>query len=179
MNPSQSFGSSVRGSNRGGYNDNVPEGYELGQIQQFTPEQNRLMKSLYPHLGEGSNLSRLASGDQSFFDEIEAPALRQFAGLQGNLASRFSAGGMGGRHSSGFQNAAGAQASDFALQLQSQRQGLTRQALNDLMGMSNQLLNQRPYERTLSEKPREWWEAPLTGFAQGAGEGVSKALLGG
>jgi hypothetical protein len=155
----------------------LPSGYKVGQLQNFTPEQMQLFQQQFSHVGPESYLSKLASGDQSFFNEIEAPAHRQFQGAQGQLASRFSGMGMGGRKSSGFQNEATAGASNFAEQLQSQRQGLQRQAIQDLMGMSNTLLGQRPYESFLYEKPKKQsgW-----GGAIGAGVGgLGGFLLGG
>ena len=116
--------------------DKVPSGYKKGQLQQFTPEQMELFKSLFSQLGPDSYLSKLAGGDQSMFEEMEAPALRQFSELQGGLASRFSGMGMGGRKSSGFQNTTNQAASNFAQDLASRRQSLQQQAIKDLMGMS-------------------------------------------
>jgi hypothetical protein len=153
--------------------DKIPRGYKTGQLQQFTPEQMELLSSLFPHVGPESFLARLAGGDESLFDEIEAPALRQFSGIQGNLASRFSNMGMGARRSSGFQNTSNAAASDFAQQLQSQRQGLQRQAIQDLRGFSESLLNQKPYERFLVEK------APKQGTDWGAIGELGGGILGG
>lgn len=159
--------------------DNIPEGFEAGSIQQFTPEQMKLFRRSIKSVGKNSYLSRLAGGDQSMFAEMEAPAHRQFQGQLGNLASRFSQQGMGSRHSSGFQNQATAASSNFQQDLQSRRQGLQRQAIMDLNEISQQLMGQRPRERTLTEKPAEWWEAPLAAFAGGAGQGASMALAGG
>jgi len=122
------------------------------RFQQFTPEQMELFQSLFGQLGPDSFLGRLAGGDQSMFEEMERPALKQFSGLQGNLASRFSGMGMGARNSSGFQNTMNQASQDFAGQLQSQRMGLQQQAIKDLMGMSSNLLGQQPYG--LSETPR-------------------------
>lgn len=157
----------------------IPSGYRQSQISNFTPEQEQLFQQSFGHLGEDSYLSRLAGGDQSFFDEMEAPAKRQFSGQMGNLASRFSGKGTGGRHSSGFQNEMTSAGSNFSQDLQANRQSLQRQALQDLMGFSNQLLNQRPYETKLVQKQQQQsgtskW-APLVGGAIGAGVG----LLGG
>jgi len=106
---------------------------------------------------------------------MEAPAMRQFAGLQGNLASRFSGMGMGGRKSSGFQNTANQATSDFAQQLQSRRMDLQRQAIKDLHGMGNELLGQRPYENFLTqdqEKKKPMWQQILSGALPLAGAGV-------
>lgn len=138
----------------GGMSGNkVPKGYQLGQIQQFTPEQMQLFQSLFSHLGPDSYLARLAGGDESLFGEIEAPALRQFSGIQGNIASRFSGMGTGARRSSGFQNTMNQASSDFAQDLQSKRQGLQQEALRNLFGLSSELFSQRPYEQFLTEKP--------------------------
>ena len=87
----------MRGSsNTGGMKDKIPKGYRTGQIQQFTPEMMDLFKQLFSHVGPDSFLSKLASGDEETFNQIERPALKQFAGLQGGLASRFSQGGGSG-----------------------------------------------------------------------------------
>lgn len=163
-------GGNVGGTSTGKYSgDKLPSGYKAGQMGQFTPEQLQLFQSLFSHVGPESFLSKLAGGDQGSFEEMERPALRQFGALQGNLASRFSGMGMGARRSSGFQNAASGQASNFAQQLQSQRQGLQKQALEDLLGMSGQLLGQRPSERFLQEKEKSFWEKLLGAGIRGAG----------
>lgn len=126
-------------------------GHKVAQLQQYTPQQMQLFQDLFQHLSPDSYTARLAGGDQSLFNEMEAPALRQFSELQGNLASRFSERGTGGRHSSGFQNTMSAAGSNFAQELQSRRQELQRNALQDLMSMSSSLLGQRPYEQFLVE----------------------------
>ena len=159
--------------------DQIPSGYRKAQLQQFTPEQMKLFSQMFSHLSPDSYTSRLASGDQGMFDEIEAPALKQFSALQGNIASRFSGMGSGARRSSGFQNSMNQAGADFAGQLQSQRQGLQRQAIQDLMNMSGQLLNQRPWETGLAEKRQK---APsfleqvggtfANSFAESAGKGA-------
>lgn len=135
-----------------GFGQKIPSGYKAGRLQQFSPEQMQLFSQLFSNVSPDSYLSRLAGGDQSLFDEMERPALRQFGALQGNIASRFSGMGSGARRSSGFQNAMNAASSDFAQQLQSNRQNLQQQAIKDLMGLSQSLLNQRPYESFLTKK---------------------------
>lgn len=153
---SSSTGFNPTTTNTGKTKEKIPSGFKKGTLQQFTPEQMELFQQLFGHLGPDSFLSKLAGGDQGMFDEIEAPALRQFSELQGNLASRFSGmGGLGARRSSGFKNTLNSAASNFAQQLQSQRQGLQQQALQDLMGMSNQLLGQRPQENFLVQKQQK------------------------
>lgn len=145
---------SMGASPSGRVGNKIPSGYKLGQIQQFDPKQMQLYNQQFANVGPQSYLSRLAGGDQELFNQIEAPAMRQFNELQGGLASRFSGMGMGGRRSSGFQNLASQASSDFASQLQANRQNLQRQALMDLMNLSGSLLNQRPYEQFLVQKQR-------------------------
>lgn len=154
----------------------IPRGYERGQLGQFSPEQMQLFQQLFSHVGPDSFLSRLASGDQSQFEQLEAPAHRQFQGQLGQLASRFSGMGMGGRRSSGFQNTATAAASNFSQDLASRRLGLQQQAISELMGLGNQLLGQRPYEQFLTEKPQSFLKSLLSGLAPGLSQGFGSAL---
>ena len=128
----------------------APSGYNLTKISNYTPEQTDLMQSLFSHVSPGSYTSRLASGDPEIFKQIEAPALRQFQELQGQLGSRFSGMGSGARNSSGFKLASNAATSNFAQDLQSRRHDLQHQAIQELMGMSQQLLSNRPFENVLT-----------------------------
>jgi hypothetical protein len=140
----------------------------------------QLFQQLFSHVGPESYLSRLAQGDEEAFGETEAPALRQFGALQGNLASRFSGmGGLGARKSSGFQNTANAAASDFAQDLQGKRQGLQQQAIKDLMGLSSNLLGQRPFEQFLTEKKPSFLQSILGSLGGMAGQAGGAAASGG
>lgn len=161
-----------------GSGNKIPSGYKRGQLQQFTPEQMDLFQSLFGHVGPGSYLSKLAAGDESLFGEMEAPALRQFSGLQGQLASRFSGMGTGARRSSGFQNTANQASSDFAQDLQSRRQELQRQAIGDLMGMSSNLLSQRPNEQFLVPKNKSFLESLFGNLSSGLGQGIGEGISG-
>lgn len=157
----------LRGATGGSIGNKIPKGYQQGQLQQFTPEQMQLFQSLFSHVMPGSSLSGLAGGDEEAFGQMEAPALRQFGQLQGNLASRFSGmGGLGARKSSGFQNTMNQASSDFAQDLQSKRQGLQRQSLMDLMNISGSLLGQRPYDQFLTPKQPSFLEQLLGGLGQ-------------
>jgi hypothetical protein len=153
----------------------IPKGYEHVQMQNFTPEMMQLFQQLFGNLGPDSFLSKLAGGDQATFDKLEAPALQQFQGLQGQTASRFSGMGTGAQHSSGFKNTMNQASSDFAQQLQSNRIGLQQGALQQLHELSNSLLQQRPYEQGLVEKQGSGWmkflESILGGAAGGFGQG--------
>jgi hypothetical protein len=158
----------------------IPKGYKASQLAQMTPEQMQLLQQRIGELGPDSYLAKLAGGDQSIFNQIEAPAMQQFSALQGGMASRFSGGGgqaqggLSSRRSSGFQNSIGEAGSTFAMQLQAQRQQLQQQAIRDLQGLSGQLLGQRPYETSLVEKQQKGaggWGA-VGGAVLGGGAGL-------
>jgi hypothetical protein len=159
------------------FNDKT-KGYKTGYVDQYTPEQHELLARGIENVGPDSTTARMAAGDESMFNQIEAPALKQFSELQGGMASRFSRGAgqgaLGNRNSSGFRNSMNQAGMDFAGDLQSKRQGLMRQATMDLHDMSQQLLSNRPYERTMTQKEKPWWQEASRGFAnsfaQSAGE---------
>lgn len=170
-------------TNTGAVKEKIPKGYSKGSLQNFTPEQMNLFGQMFGQVGPDSYLSKLAGGDEATFNQMEAPALRQFSGLQGNLASRFSGMGAGGqgralgaRRSSGFQNTMNSAASNFAQELQAQRQGLMSNARKELFDMSSQLLSQKPYENILTEKPKPWWQNALSGLAGGVGQGFGQSF---
>lgn len=158
----------------GSLGNRAPTGYE--QFQKYTPEQMQLFQDMFSHVGPESYLSKLAGGDQDIFNQIEAPALQQFSGLQGNLASRFSGMGSGARRSSGFQNTSNQAATDFASQLQSQRQALRQNAISELMGLSGDLLNKEPFGHVKKQKP--WWEELLMTFGKELAGGAGRTLSG-
>lgn len=159
----------------------VPKGYQMGQVQNFTPEMMGLFQQLIGQVGPDSYLSKLAGGDEAIFNQIEQPSLKQFGGLQAGLASKFSGMGQGSRNSSGFQNTQNQAAMDFASQLQANRQNLQQTALKDLMSMGNQLLGNRPYDQFLVEEEEEqnpWWKNLIGGGLRGGGAALG-AYFGG
>lgn len=164
--------------------EKIPSGYGISQVQNYTPQQMQLFNQGFGSVSPDSYLSKLAGGDQSMFDEMEAPAKRQFNEQLGGIASRFSQGGggpgaMSSRRSSGFQNASSSAASDFSQQLASNRQNLRMQAIKDLHSMSQQLLGNSPYTRQLYQKDQgggNKWGSALSGALSG---GASGFLAGG
>lgn len=156
-----------------GMGNKIPSGYKLGRLQQFTPEQMELFQGMFGQLGPESYLGKLAAGDEGTFNQMEAPALRQFQGVLGGIGSKFSGMGMGARRSSGFQQATTAAGSNFAQELQANRTNMQRQAMQDLMNYSQQLLGQRPYENLLVQKEQKpnAMSGAVSGAASGAGVG--------
>jgi len=178
MNFTGGTGGNLRGNATGSqFREKRPHGYQFGGVQQFTPEQLDFFSQLMGLLGPQSQSQRLAMGDQSAFEQLEAPAMRQFQQLQGQIASRFSGQGLGGRRGSGFNNAINQATQDFASSLQANRMGIQRQALADLQGFGQALLQQRPYERFLTPKKQNN-TAQMIGQLGGALPGLIASFAG-
>lgn len=139
---------------------NTPKGYNTYGVQQFTPEMMRLFQQFLGKAGQGAGsgldfLSKLASGDEDIFNQIEAPAYASLEKGLGQTANRFSQ--FGAQGSSAFQNALSGQSADMAQNLASQRTNIMTSAIDKLLGQSNQLLNQKPIEYGLQEKETDPW----------------------
>jgi hypothetical protein len=151
--------------------EKTPSGYRQFSQNMYTPEQEQVMQQSQSLFSPDSFTSRLAQGDQSAFDEMETPALQQFSGLQGNIASRFSGMGQGATRSSGFKNTMSQAGQDFASQLQSKRLELRNQAIKDMMGMTSEFLGYRPQEKGLVQKKQK--QKTSWGSLIGAGLGAA------
>lgn len=138
----------------------APKGYDIAQIPQMTPEQMQLFQQLLGSLGGGPQaglgyLSKLAAGDEDIFAQIEAPAYQALQQGLAQTANRFS--GVGAQDSSAFQNTLAGQSASLAQNLASQRSQLQQSAIDKLLGYSNQLLGQKPYETVLQEQQGIDW----------------------
>lgn len=159
-------------------------GYRVSKISNFTPEMMKMFQQMIAQIGPESFMARLAEGDPTLFEEMEAPAKRQFAEAQGSIGSRFSGMGMGAQKSSGFQNTQNQAAADFAQKLQSDRLGYQTDAIKDMQAMANNLLQQRPYENVFRERKHHGPSAKnkSSGWGGLIGAGIGGAggfLLGG
>ena len=148
----------------------TPSGYNLKQMPNFNPQQMQLFKMLLGQtqggLGGGGLdwLSKLASGDESIFEQTEAPMHNAFNAKLGDIGSRFA--NMGAVGSSAFQNATSGAASQFAQELGANRVNLQKDALERLLGLSQNLLSQRPHENILQQKDQGFdWGGLLGGLA--------------
>lgn len=152
-------------------------GYRQFNVPTKGPEQMNLFRDVagraQPGIGSGVDfLSQLAQGDPSLFDKLEAPALRQFGQLQGNIASRFSGMGSGARHSSGFQNTVNAAGQSLSESLAAQRMGYQSDAVKQLLGLYQELMGEEHFNTGLVPKKKKWWEELLGGLSGGIGHGL-------
>lgn len=166
-------------------------GYKVRQTPNFSPEQMQLFQQLLGGLMGGGGLgggldflSKLAGGDEEAFAQAEAPAYSAFQKSLGQLGSRFA--GLGAMDSSGFQQATAGAAGDFAQNIQAQRLGMQNDAISRLLGLSQNLLGQKPYDTFLEEKKGGFDWGGLLGGAAGSflgpmggalGKGIGSAAL--
>jgi hypothetical protein len=151
------------------------------------PEQQQLFSQTFggisPHLtGAINQLGGMASGgNEQDWQKMEAPAMRQFGALQGNIASRFSGMGSGARNSSGFQNTMGEAGTDLAERLAGNRMNFQQQALRDLLGLSQSLMGQRTHENALIPEEMPFWKQLLAALSAGTstGAGLAAGMAGG
>jgi hypothetical protein len=141
----------------------------------MSPEQMNLFSQIFSSGGPGikssvEGLSQQAAGGDDYFKQLEAPALRQFQELQGNIASRFSGAGLGARKGSGFNNAQSGAAADLAERLQGQRQGLQQSAREQLLSLFQSLMGTSTSENLLVPKKKKWWEELGSSLAEGVGK---------
>lgn len=157
-------------------NMKTPKGYSQFSIANKTPQQMGLFETGANALQGGfpqvlqQMLQMAQGGTPESWAQAEAPALRQFGQLQGNIASRFSGMGSGARKSSGFQNTQNAAASDLSEKLQSNRMGLQNQATQQLMDLYQNLMGQDLQHTGLVQKQKPWWQDFLSGLGGTAAE---------
>lgn len=156
----------------------LPHNYEVGSIQKFTPEQLKIRQYMHDLIGPEGYLSKIAGGDEDFFREMEAPALRQQQGIMSGATSRFGNLGMGSAKSGAFSMPT-TSFKDFAKALQASRTQQRMNATNSLMSGSNQFLSNNPREQFLLPEVDEFKGSKLPstvfGAAGGAMQGASVA----
>jgi hypothetical protein len=161
-------------------------GYRVKKIPTMGQQQRGLYDELYgsvrPSLGPAtSQLSQLAQGNQGIFDQLEAPAFRQFKEqLMPRLAEQQTA--RGGGRSSGYLNRLQGATSNFAQDLQSQRMGLQQNALSQLLGLGQNLMNtqtEQPYLQKKTSTRLLESLAQLMGKGPEIAGGIAKIYAGG
>lgn len=154
-------------------------GYRQISMPRLTPEQQQLFSQVMGASGPGilggiGNLSQMAGGGSpEFWEQLEAPAHRQFGQAIGGIGSRFSQlapGAMSAQRSSGFQNALTGAAGDFASQLQSQRMGMQQSAIQQLLGLYGNLIGTQQFDTRLLPKKKPFWQELLGSLAPGLGQ---------
>lgn len=131
---------------------NNVSGYTLAQSPNFTPEMQNLFQKLLSSASGGAGqgldfLSKIASGDEGTFNKLEAPAYSAFDKTLGKLSGKFAQYGAG--DSSAFQNAVAGQGAELSQNLQANRTQMMTDAIQKLLGHSETILGQKPFENQL------------------------------
>lgn len=122
----------------------VPKGFGMYSLPTMGGGQADIYNMLKGQFQGGAgdvyqNLLSMAKGDQGMFEQLEAPAMRQFQQqIAPGIASRYAGSGISG--SSGMQNALASAGGNLAQDLQAQRMGLMRQSMQDVLHLGNTLL---------------------------------------
>jgi hypothetical protein len=134
-------------------------GRDVVQMPRMSPEVMRMWQELSSSIGPGvkqslGDISTMAKGGTpEYWQQLEAPAKRDFGAIQGNIAARY--GHAGALKSSGFQNVMSGQARGLAESLQAQRLNLQQSARDQLLNLYTQLMGNDPYEMALVEKQKK------------------------
>lgn len=135
----------------------APKGYSQFELPTMGGGQKQIYDLLKSQSlgGGGDVLSRLfgtAGGDQQGFDQMEAPAMRQFQQqILPGIANRYAGSGISG--SSGMQNAFAGAGTDLAERLQSNRMGYHERARDQVMNLMQSLLGTPTSQFGLVQKP--------------------------
>lgn len=164
------------------YGTKTPKGYSQYSLPTMNPQQQQYYGEQFGAVQPGvmdaiSQLRKMAGGDESYYNQLEAPAYRNFAQGIGQLGSRFAGMGMGATGSSGFKNAGAGMATDLSTSLQSQRMNLQQQAMQELLGLSGQLMGRQTHEYGLARKAPSLWESLLPALMQGLGQAGGTAAM--
>lgn len=122
----------------------------------------------------------MARGDAGTFDQLEAPALRQFQEqIAPQIAQRYAGSGISG--SSGLNNSLAGAGANLAENLQGQRLGLMQQSMHDVLHLGDLLLGTPTQQYGLYQKEnqgRDWMQL-LGSLGTQIGGGYLGSKLGG
>lgn len=164
-------------------------------VQQIKGMQSQGAGNIQNNAGYGQAQEWLNSlfNDPSFFQNMEAPAFRQFnEEIVPGLANRFASMGSGGAlGSTGFRNQLAREGSNLATNLAANRAGLQQQGVNQQLGYAQQPVNNFLQMLQQSLQPTQNTYTPATsgllgptlgaaagGFGVGAGNWLGKQFAG-
>lgn len=125
-------------------NPKIPKGFGMYSLPTMGGGQADIYNMLKSGFEGGGgdvykNLFGLAQGKSDLFQQLEAPALRQFQQqIAPQIAGRYAGSGISG--SSGMQNSLAAAGQSLAENLQAQRMGLMERSMQNVLGLGNTLL---------------------------------------
>lgn len=153
---------------------NLPKikGFNTAQMPNMPPEMMQLLMQLLGPSGEGAGesidwLRQLIGGDESGYEDA---AHRAFDKRVGQIASRDSH--LGARNSSGYRNSIANAGAEMSENMADKRTNLIMQAIQMLMGNSQKLLQQQPFQNFAVPKPQKNQGTDWGSVIGGVGEAV-------
>src|ERR1044071_6394499 len=134
----------------------IPKGYSQYSLPTMGADQKHVYDMLRSQFQAGAGdvyqkLFGLAGGKSDMFEQLEAPALRQFQQqIAPGIAARSS--GSGISNSSGMQNAIAGAGANLAENLQAQRMGLMERSMQNVLGLGDRLLGTQTQQFGLVQK---------------------------
>lgn len=139
------------------------------------PNQDISQQQGYQH---GNDFFNSLFNDEGFFNKFEAPAMRQFEEMSGDLGNRFASMGSGGSTgSTGFRNLLGREAQNLSTNLAAQRGQMQQNAVPQMLQYSQQPVSNWMTQMQQALQPTQnTYQGPSMGafgglaapFAQGA-----------
>ncbi len=108
----------------------------VGQVKGMGQQQGDITQN--PQFQQGQDWLGSLFNDPEFFNKFEAPAMRQFDELQGDIGNRFAGMGSGSTGSTGFRNVLAREGQNLATNLSAQRGQMQQQGANQALGYAQQ-----------------------------------------
>ena len=140
-------------------NFNLPKGYSPVSIPRYNPQQNKILQNLLGKLGmyggqSVDTLGQMAAGSNEYFTGRENQAMDFFNNrLLPQIKQQYANQGMLG--SSAFGGTMAQAGADLSSGLYNQRQDLQRQAIQDLLGLTQSLSTTPTQEYGFLAKPEK------------------------
>lgn len=151
----------------------IPSGFKQFSLPTMSQDQKGIYDLLRNQFmghapGIYDQLGGLAKGQSPFFESLEAPAMRQFQQqIAPGIANRYV--GSGIKNSSGLNNSLASAGQGLAENLQSQRLGIQMNAISQLLGLGDLLLQTPTMQSGLVQKKPSFWQQLSGGLGQGVG----------
>lgn len=127
---------------------------------------------------QGNDFFNSMFNDPEFFNKFEAPALRQFEEMGGELGNRFASMGSGGATgSTGFRNMLGREAQNLSTNLAAQRGQMQQNAVPQMLGYAQQpVSNYQTMMQQALQPTQNVYQPASSGLVGGILPGISSGF---
>jgi hypothetical protein len=125
---------------------------------------------------QGNDFFNSLFNDPEFFNKFEAPAMRQFDELQGDIGNRFAGMGSGSTGSTGFRNVMAREGQNLSSNLAAQRGQMQQGAIPQMLGYAQQPVSNWMTQMQQAFQPTQNQYTPA---APGFGGNIASSMFGG